>query len=196
MKIPSLQEFLQSQGVDASTLKERVAQLKKTYRKSYHKLYYHERKKKGKRFSLNLTDEEYKKFQRYAKRHNQKHVGKFIKAAAVAYLEQQYVPRDTESIEKLTKTIGGIGNDINLIVQRVYLQSRRATNSIDDFQNLQKGYVVLITQVQEMQKKIKVYMVSPPKTLMVALREFLQDDSNKIQQLRTILNQWEQESKP
>lgn len=197
MKIPSLADFLESQGINKETPKEQVQYLKKVYKKTYQQVYYLQRKQQTKRFSLNMTKEEYSRLKTFAKRHQYEHLGKFIKASAFAYLENNYVPRDREGIELLVKQVGKMGNNINQIVQQLHwkMESSRSGEQGQDYQLLQAGYQRLVQEVYELQQVTKNYFSMPPKKLLQALTEFLQDDKQRIKPLLDYLRQLESASK-
>ena len=124
-KLGTLSDYLHTQGVNEKTPEATIEEHKKAYWKSYHKQYYQQRKKVYHRFTLRLDQNEYKRLHYYAQQHQGKKMTSFIKAAALAYLEQNYVPRQPKLLQEITIQIRKIGNVINQVVQSLHRTAKR-----------------------------------------------------------------------
>ena len=212
----SLTDYLKQQGVTTETSKEELSQLKQQYWKAYHKVYYQRRKLQHHRLTLRLTDEEYGRLQNHAQEHQDISFSAFIKESALAYLEKQYIPRDTEATNELVKSIRKIGRVINQVVQSLHRATkyRNSKKDSDDKTTLQKSggeayqgnhptdkkqleklhreYGFLVKRVSDMEKEVQVFMASPPKKIGKVLVEILEKDPSKITAVRRLLDDIEQ----
>lgn len=193
---PSLSAYLKTQGVTDTTPLERIAELKKNYWKAYHKRYHQKRKKTERRFTLRLTEQEYNRFSMYAQQHNHDNMGLFIKKAASAYLDKQYLPRDEAAAENLLKAIRRIGNAVNQVVQSIHRTAKRErlTGAFADEKSLvilQREYEFLVGRLDALQQEVKAFMVSPPKRVGETLWEILSKEPDKIEQVRALLDKIE-----
>lgn len=148
------------------------------------------------RFTLRLSKDEYRSFKVHAQRQGKKKMGQFIKDTALAYLEQEYVPRDSKPIADLASAIRKIGNNVNQIVHGIHrtLKRQQFTGAFDDrkaYEQLLQNYTVLVKDVEEIRASIQQYLTSPPLRLGDALWELLQDQPDKIHQLRAMLDEIE-----
>jgi len=87
------------------------------YNPNYHRDYWKIYKKKTKQISLTVSFEEYKMWKQAASRQGRRGVGAQIKAEALAYREQEYLPElDTQNyLTELIRILRGIGNNLNQI---------------------------------------------------------------------------------
>lgn len=191
--VGSLSAYLKSEGVDSSTSLERIAALKKEYWKLYHQQYYQRRKKGQHRFTLRLTDDEYRRLTSYAKQHKRKSLAQFVREAALGYVEQQYIPRDPDVVDTLTKAIRKIGNVVNQVVQSIHRTAKRqhltgAFSEERTLAKLQREYEFLVKQIHGLEHELASFMVSPPKRVGEALWEILRSEPEKINQIRSLLD--------
>lgn len=190
---PSLADWLSQQGSLSSKTSEEIAALKKSYWAAYHRAYHQHRKKKWKRVTLRLTPSEHQRLTDHASvRCRRINLNTAIKAWALAYLDEQYVPRNNETIEQLYQQIQKIGNNINQVVHsihrdRKYLSMTGASGE-RDIQLLHTKYAQLTQDVQTLKQAVQDYFSSPPLRLDVALFEAVRDQPERIQQIREWLD--------
>lgn len=110
---PTLQEYLLSEKVDASTPIGKIEVLKKHYRREYLKAYEQQRKSREKRIEMRLTPSEYKEFQQANTRYGKRFVGRFIKECAMAYLGKTHVFPNQKIFEQVLTEIRRIGINVN-----------------------------------------------------------------------------------
>ncbi|KAA3625756.1 MAG: hypothetical protein DWQ02_21155 [Bacteroidetes bacterium] len=195
-KMPTLKEFLYQAGVNKDTPPDKVQLLKKQYRKAYQKWYQLKRKKDTLRYTLRFSKTEFSELKRVATRYTstdtptitkKAKLAPFIKKAVLAYLSNQYLPRDEKLVRELGKDIRAIGNNINQLTQRIH-QLRRSNQqsgnlSDDEFNALYTNYFALQNHIIDLESRINKFMHQPTKTLKQALEESLLDRPNKIDQL-------------
>lgn len=201
-KLPSLSDYLQQEGVSIETPEAKREEVTRQYWKLYHRQYYQYRKQQFKRFTLRLTMPEYERFMHHAKRHHtpdeKLHLGNYIKAAALAYVEQKYVPRNTKPIESLTVQIQKVGNNINQVVHAIHRTMIRTdfSGALADkhaYAYLHQQYQILLKQVVDVKKEVQHYMEKPPLKLADALWELIQEQPEKIADIRLFLDRAEAE---
>lgn len=198
--ISNLSDYLRTQGVNDSTPAEEVAVYKRAYWKAYHKHYYQERKKQQHRLTLRLTKNEYRRFKVATNDHQLGSMNTFIKQVALAYLDKGYVPRHIQGIEKLSREVNAIGNNINQVVHTIHRTRKRdqLTGAYDDekvWQQLQDAYSALAQQVVAMEEKVQVYMKKPPVQLSVALSEFITAHPERVGELQELIASLAQQAK-
>lgn len=191
----TLHQYLEAQGVSEETSAEEIARHKQAYQRLYHQQYYHERKQNEKRFSLRLKPHEYQQLKSYAGKHEKK-LGVFIKQAALAYLEQGYVPRNAEAIEHLQKDIRKAGHNINQIVHSIHRNIRWSELSGKNdvriaLEEYKVNYEKLVTKVSGLTARVESYFVTPPVNVADALWEIVRANPEKIPALRQLLNDME-----
>lgn len=194
--LPNLSEYLKSQGVDDATPAERIQTVKNEYWKLYQQQYYQHRKKQHQRLTLRLTQEEYRRLQTHAKEYENLSFSAFIKQAALAYLEEGYIPRDSQKTDEVTKSIRKIGNLINQVVQSLHRTAKRgslsgAFSDENDIKKLYREYEFLVKRVADLEKEAHTFFASPPTKIGKALIDILQDDPAKIQEVRALLDELE-----
>ena len=194
----TLSAFLSDQGIDSSSSKEAIAEAKKAYWKLYHKTYYQKRKQAVKRFTIRLTKEEYRQLKLQADKH-QKSLTEFTKASALAYVDQQYLPRDTEQIAQLRKGITKIGNNINQVVQGLHRSAKWSNfhGGFDerDLKRIQLRYQDLVKTVATLQQQVDTFIKAPTSNLSEAIWELLSEQPGKIPALRLLLDEIEAKQK-
>jgi len=108
----------------------------------YHRDYWKQYKKKTKQISLTLSLEEYKMFQQAAERQGRRSVGQQLKAEALAYRAQEYLPElDTQNyLTELIRILRGIGNNLNQIAHHSNAMGRamKEKDAIDNLKNLEQ----------------------------------------------------------
>lgn len=98
--MPSLIEYLDQNGVLELGDELAIKAAKKAYRKSYQRAYKRHQRSQRKEYQIQLNKEENKHISETAKKH-QLSPSKFIKKAALAYLQNKYVVPDNERIAQL-----------------------------------------------------------------------------------------------
>ncbi len=149
---PTLKEFLIEYGVTESTPKEKIAELKQAYKKSYQHFYQKIRTSREKRIDVRLSLEEYRQFKRYAKAHRRTHLAPFIKEAVRAYAEKTYLAKNPTLITELIVQIRRIGNNINQVVQAMHVTR--------DYQN-HKYYTELLDQIEDLKHEVEEVLRTP-----------------------------------
>lgn len=192
-ELPSLSIYLQSQGVDSNTPIKKIEELKKAYWKSYHKFYYQKRKEGHHRFTMRLTKSEFETFTHYAEGHDFKSLSSFIKASALAYLEQQYIPRNQDKVDELSKGIRKISNNVNQVVQSIHRRTKYngmsgKINERDEFVALNNDYKKLVTKVEQLRKEVTTFMNSSSGRVGDTLWEILSTEPEKINDVRMLLH--------
>lgn len=176
---------------DSTPVKD-IQLAKKAYWKLYHQHYYQFRKKAHRRLTLRLTENEYQRLQHHAKAHSNLSFSAFLKQASLGYLEQQYIPREPQKIDALTKSIRKIGNIINQVVQSIHRTAKRGNLSgvfsdENDLKKLHREYEFLTKRVTDLEKEVQSFFTTPPKRVGETLLEILEREPSKIQQLQKLL---------
>lgn len=193
---PSLADWLLQQGNVSSKSEAELEALKKSYWSAYHRHYYQHRKKHWKRLTLRLSPQEHQRLLDHASvRCRQLSLNTAIKEFALAYLDEQYVPRDSEAIQTLSQQLQKIGNNINQIVQQLHRTRKYLTmtgaSPNQEMDSLQQGYTQLVEQVAVLKQDVQGYFHSPPLRLDIALWELVRDQPEKVEEVRNILDKIE-----
>ncbi len=98
--MPSLIEYLDQSGVLELGDELAIKAAKKAYRKNYQRAYKRHQRNRRKEYQIQLSKEENKRISEAAKKHHLS-PSKFIKKAALAYLQNEYVIPDNEQIAQL-----------------------------------------------------------------------------------------------
>ena len=169
-KFPTLKEFLSEAGVNKYTPIDKVAQLKKDYRKFYLRYYEQHKRKKQNRIEIRFSKEEYRLLQQAAQDHYHKHLSPFIKESALAYVQQRIVMPKIDEMESLTASITKIGHLINQLVQRTHGLKLYAQEN---------QYIALKARVGDLEQLVQEEIACPKlitaQTLMEYIQAFLQD---------------------
>jgi len=187
-KQSKLEKYLAEKGISPSTPHSEIEELKKEYWRDYHRNKYQERKKREHRFNIRLTPEEYSRLRRVSKGHGRK-MGEFIKEAAIAYVDQGYVVRNKKGIADLTSQVRSIGRTINQAVQKLhrrtaFFQKSGNQSPNEEIQKLKSDYQLLVSEVEGLRKVLEGFMASPPLRVGEVLREQLEGNPERIQEMK------------
>ncbi len=192
-KFRSLSEYYQAAGITHNSSDTEITAAKKAYLKLYHKSYYQERKNQQKRFTVRMVFDEYDRLEAFAKLHGELSVNQFIKAAAFAYLDQYYIPRDPTQIEKAILAFSRIGNNINQIVRAIH-QSKKYHDFMgyagapQTLQVLDVRYTELVHEVESLREELRSFLSHPPQSISTALVTYLQEDPQAIDQIQQLIS--------
>ncbi len=191
--------FLKAHGVTHETSAAEVEELKAEYMRQYHQHYYQKRKQSEHRFTVRLTPQEYTHLRSYADAHNEKSLNKFVKQAALAYLNQQYISRQPELIAGLIKEIRSCGRLINQVVQKIHWQLKRdrLTGAAKDtrtyMERLENRYQAIHEQVNQMEYRIAEYEQSPPPKLGKVVWVYLKAHPETVEPLHQLLEDFKRQ---
>jgi len=112
--MPSLIEYLDQNGVLELGDELAIKAAKKAYRKSYQRAYKRHQRSQRKEYHVQLSKEENKLICEAAKKHHLS-PSKFIKKAALAYLQKEYIVPDNERIAQLEYLLSIAYSSVNQI---------------------------------------------------------------------------------
>lgn len=189
---PSLTQWLSDRKDDAGRSPAELEALKESYWKEYHRAYHLHRKQKWKRLTLRMSPSEHRVFSEHLRvRCRRLSLNAAIKQWALAYLNEQYVPRDPESIQQLVQQVQKIGNNVNQVVHQLHRDRKhQAMNGSSEQQNsrlLHDKYEELVAQIHKLKQRVEQYFTSPPLRLNTALIEAVRDRPELIQELQAQL---------
>jgi len=115
--MPSLIEYLDQNGVLEHGDDLAIKAAKKAYRKSYQRAYKRHQRSQRKEYQIQLSKEENKRICEQAKKH-QLSSSKFIKNAALAYLQNEYLVPDNERIAQLEYLLSVAYSSIRQVAEK------------------------------------------------------------------------------
>lgn len=172
--------------------KDELELCKVRWRKFYQKKYHNEKRKSQKRTTISFTKEEYKLLKEYARVHRTNSLNAFIKRTSLAYVEEKYVPRDSEKIKEINVQIRSIGRNINQVVQRLQrkiFKVKVTKLSEDQYALLEQSYTSLLDRVEALEKEVMGFTSKPPLNLEQALQELIELQPDKIELVIAFLEQ-------
>jgi len=166
-----------------------ITQLKRDYKKAYHREY-NQRRIGYKKLTIRLTNKEYKKLISLKKDYTNYSLNKLIIESVISYQEHKYLPHNPEETRKLIVSIDKIGNNVNQVVHKMHLSSLRLNSEIGtietDKKNLHrilKGYKIMGDQLKELKKSLEAYLRQPNHKLINLDWEEIRYDKIKIKRL-------------
>ncbi len=182
-------QYLKEHGITNKTDEHRIERLKKTYRREYLREYRKRSRSSLKRLTIGFSKDDHRKLKLASKDHHRS-LSEFIRNAAIAYIEQGYLPHDVKQIKDLTLNLQRIGNNINQITRRLHviikiksIDGSTDTITIDKLKRLEKGLVFLIEQVTSIKEKVESYLDAPPPSLLSLSWEKMRSDRSRIQKV-------------
>ena len=168
--------------------KEELKDLRKEYKRLYHKAYYYKRKKNNHQTVVRMTVQEHKTLNSLAKKHN-KSLNVFMKESALAYANKSYMPRDPKQIDSVLQEIRKAGNNINQIAHQINkMKYRKVPHSIEnEMKVIDNSFQTLLRYVEKIEIKAIEGFKSTPSTLKQELNEIVKIEPQKADELITFL---------
>lgn len=110
-------KYLEECGVLVNGTEEQINEARRAYKKKYILAYKRKQRAETKEFTILLNKDERKKISEAAKNH-QMTVVRFLKSAAIAYMNKTYLVPDREAVARIESTLIQILNEIQAIGKR------------------------------------------------------------------------------
>jgi len=170
--IPSLIEYLNQNGVLELGDELAIKAAKKAYRKSYQRAYKRRQRSQRKEYQIQLSKEENKLVCESAKKH-QLSPSKFIKKAALAYFQNEYLVPDNERIAQLEYLLSIAHSFINQMAENT--------------RQLTRDYERLSRIIERLEREVTQALRYPP-SLEMLIVETVKNNPNFRKILTHILN--------
>lgn len=110
-------KYLEECGVLNNGTEEQIKEARRAYKKKYILAYKRRQRAETKEFTILLNKDERKKISETAKNHHMTIV-RFLKLAAMAYMDKTYIVPDREAVARIEQTLIQILNEIQAIAKR------------------------------------------------------------------------------